>query len=181
MQAKEKIQKTRNPFKKAYTAVKTEKFLKSVQNVSFKKFKKEAAQNTSVICKGYYNEAKEVAERLVPILSRELEKESNIEKSRENKEASYRYLSRIRDACLNLIHVVEINKRTANPEEEIEALEKLRIEFKNASGFLDPHQISFLSNKKVKVYMTTQTRILSESITRIKSGLKKEQGEYDRR
>lgn len=181
MQAKEKIQKTRNPFKKAYTAVKIEKFLKSVQNVSFKKFKKEAAQNTSVICKGYYNEAKEVAERLVPILSRELEKESNIEKSRENKEASYRYLSRIRDACLNLIHVVEINKRTANPEEEIEALEKLRIEFKNASGFLDPHQISFLSNKKVKVYMTTQTRILSESITRIKSGLKKEQEEYDRR
>lgn len=76
---------------------------------------------------------------------------------------------------------MEINKRTANPEEEIEALEKLRIEFKNASGFLDPHQISFLSNKKVKVYMTTQTRILSESITRIKSGLKKEQEEYDRR
>ena len=181
MQAKEKIQKTRNPFKKAYTAVKTEKFLKSVQNVSFKKFEKKAIQNTSIVCKGYYNEAKEVAERLVPILSRELEKESNIEKSRENKEASYRYLSRIRDACLNLIRVVEANENTNKPEAGVVALEKLRIEFKNASGFLDPHQISFLSNKKVKVYMTTQTRILSESITRIKSGLKKEQEEYDRR
>ena len=117
----------------------------------------------------------------MPILSRELEKESNVEKSRENKEASYRYLSRIRDACLNLIRVVEANENTNKPEAGVVALEKLRIEFKNASSFLDPHQISFLSNKKVKVYMTTQTRILSESITRIKSGLKKEQEEYDRR
>lgn len=171
MQAEEEIKGTRNPFKKMYTKIKTQQFLKSVKNLSFEKFQKKSAQRTSVICPDYFENAKEIAEKLVPILSKELEKKSNIKKMKEKKDASCKYLLKIKVACSNLIHIVSINEGGFKPTPKIEALEKLQIAFKDASKFLDQHKISFLSNKEVRTYMTDQSKILNESIDKIKKGI----------
>ena len=154
-----KLEKFLNPQK--YREKKVKDFLDKVKHVTFKKFNGKTDDDCIKYIYGDGNRyVKGISEIVYNILCDELKKSHNIDKAVKNKNASYKYLSEIKDACYNLY---TINK-SSGLEEGIEKCKKLQQAFDQASRFSDTAKISFLSHKEVKEYMKKQSKNLKDSI-----------------
>lgn len=151
-----------------YRKKKVAKFLHNIANVTsnFEEFKGKTREDCVKYIYGNgkpLSGAKAIAEAIdKQVITPELEKNIDFQKTNKNYEkSSYKYLLAIKNACSK---IPDKNNSQQNLGKSIEALEKLQRTFDQASRFSDTAKISFLSDKKVKEYMKTQSKNLKDSI-----------------
>lgn len=152
---------------KKYKERKASDFWNGIRNCRpyFKKFEGKSREDgiEYIYNEGVRTGVKGTARALSEILSKELGKLHNVNNALKGKNASYKYLEEIQDACENL---QTIDKKGF--KKGIKACEKLQEALEKASNFSDILKVSFLSEKNVKEYMKTQSETLKASITEMK-------------
>ena len=181
---KGKLEKFLDPVQ--YREKKVKNFLKEIRlkNLYFESFP-DPSHMSKKDCNRYiygrknkeFRGVKNIATELEEVLNKELEKPENIRKKEKGKNASYKYLSEIKDACSGIPNTIGGNALlTLDPKPGIEACKKLQKAFERASKFSDTFKISFLSEKNVKQYMAQQSNILKKSIENMNKVISKNAG-----
>ena len=171
---------TKNPIKNIYKKFKAEDFLNDIRDVNFPEFTEptDLAEDNIISIYGDYNgRVGNVANTLKGAIVRELSKSRYNGKRENDPKTSKKYLVEIKDACQNIIDYIitcrnGLNKEISNVT-SYEEFEKLQEKLAAAAAFSDPHEISLLSQKKVKSYMIKQAKTLKKSVKNLASGLKK--------
>ena len=179
---KGKLEKFLDPIQ--YREKKVKDFLKEInkRNLCFESFPDSSHMSTKDCSRYIYGSkkfkgVKNIATELEEVLNKELEKPENIRKKEKGKNASYKYLSEIKDACSKIPNTVGGNALLRlDPKPGIEACKKLQKAFKKASKFSDTFKISFLSEENVKQYMIQQSNILKKSIKNMNKVISKNAG-----
>lgn len=100
---------------------------------------------------------------LCDVLNKELAKteKQNAKKVKKNKEASYKYLKEIYEACDGF-------RKNVTVDGQIDDFKKMGEKFQKAAKFSDPHKISLLSDINVKTHLNNQATVIITSANNMK-------------